>query len=152
MPYSPVVTPRSFLEAHLLAHPEDASTLGIAGHGALLPDPSPRAGDEERARCRAVLDAVPAETDDLDLDAVRRVALFHERYAAQDRNAPNLEPCALPNAMLQHAALHAKDDADWEAIAERAAKVPAYHATHAENLRRGVVDEDVAQTFRDRLL
>lgn len=141
MPYSQGVLPRDFLAAHLAAHPEDASTLGIDGY-ADLPDPSPPAI------------APVIEGDDLDADAARRVALFYARHRALDRDASNLELAALPNAMLQHAALHARSPGHFEALAARAAKVPAFLEAHLTNLRRGAsdVDADVVKVFVERIL
>lgn len=130
------MSPQDFLDAHLAAHPEDASTLGIAGHADRLPDP------------RATPIAFAAEGDDLDSDAARRASLGYARGHA----ASSLELAALPNAMLQHAALHAKSDEDWRAIAARASQVPAFLEAHAENLRRRAPDVDVAKVFTERVL
>lgn len=157
MPSSPAAIARDFLQGHLGAHPEDASTLGFAGYADRLPDPRPEAASVEAARCKASLAQIAHRRDDLDLDSVARIAAFHLRHAEQDRDAENLELAALPNAMLQHGALHARDDAGWEAVAARAAGVPAFLAQHAENLRRGArdgraPDADVVGTFVDRIL
>jgi uncharacterized protein (DUF885 family) len=134
MPYSPGVSPEEFLKAHLAAHPEDASTLGIAGHADRLPSFEP------------VVFTGP--TDDLDRDAAARASLGFTRPGIES----SLEPAALPNALLQHAALHATSDDDWRAIAKRASKVPAFLDAHAERLRRGAVDADVAKVFAERVM
>lgn len=141
-----------FVRAHVEAHPEDGWTLGLAGVPSELALPLP--GDA--AHCRAAIDALALATD-VDADAVLRAARFHLRYAEQDGDASNLELAALPNAMLQHGALHAKDDDGWEAVAARAASVPAFLAQHAANLRRGVArgrgpDAEVARAFVERIL
>lgn len=134
MPYLQSVTPTEFLTAHLAAHPEDASTLGIPGHGDRLPS-------LEAAR-------FVGRVDDLDADAAARVSLGYSRPGASS----SLELAALPNAMLQHAALHARSDDDWRAIAARAAKVTAFLDAHAERVRAEPPDADVAKVFVERVL
>jgi len=131
------MTPAAFLEAHLAAHPEDASTLGIAGHAELLPDPA----------LPPIAPAIEGADDDLDADAARRAAAFSAR-----RREATLELAALPNAMLQHASLHARRESDWLALAARAHKVPAFLAAHRDLLRANAVDADVAKTFVERVL
>lgn len=126
------MTPAEFLTAHLAAHPEDASALGIAGHADRLPLAGPA--------------PFVATTGDLDSDAAARVSLGYARPGS----AASLEPAALPNAMLQHAALHASADDDWKMIAARAAKVPAWLEAHAAKL--GEIDGDVAKVFVERVL
>jgi uncharacterized protein (DUF885 family) len=160
MPYSRGVLPRDFLEAHLAAHPEDAATLGITGYVGSLPPPTCRAAEEETQRCREVGLELADRDDaalDVDIDAMHRVALFYARYSGNDGDASNLELAALPNAILQHAALHARSEDDWNTIARGAAKVPAFLEQHAENLRRGTLDgrspdADVAKVFVERVL
>jgi hypothetical protein len=134
MPYVQAVSPADFLKAHLAVHPEDASTLGIPGHAERLPRVEPIAfngGDE-----------------DLDSDAAARVSLGYSRPGLES----SLELAALPNAMLQHAALHATTTDDWRAIAARAARVPAFLEARAEGLRRGVLDQNVLKVFAERVL
>src|SRR5688500_10498401 len=130
MPYPRAVSPQDFLKAHLAAHPEDASTLGIAGHASDLPRHE-----------RVAFTKTDTKTgEDLDSDAAARVSLGYARPGA-DRS---LELATLPNALLQHAALHAETADDWRAIAARAAKVPAFLDAHAERMRDATVDTDVA--------
>jgi uncharacterized protein (DUF885 family) len=153
-----------FFDAHVLAHPEDASTLGIREHAGRLSDPSREAAQSELAQLRATLAAAEAvdrsalETDlRLDLDAVLRAARHHARWIERDADASNLELSLLPNGAVQHALLHVEDEEHAEAVACRAEGVPAFLARHRENLRRGVregraPDRSVVEAFVERVL
>lgn len=159
-----------FLASHFEAHPEDASSLGAAGHAGRLSIPSPDAARAELGALRAAIGEATAIDGEraigalsldldaaLDLDALLRAARFHERRLARDTDAEVLELATLPNSGLQHGALHARSLADLEALLERARRVPAALEAHAENLRRGVrdgrgPDRDIAETFAERIL
>jgi uncharacterized protein (DUF885 family) len=155
----------TFFAAHVDAHPEEGSTLGLRRHGGRLSDPSAAARRRELARLRATLrdldalGSIDAFDDDLrlDLDAVRRVASFHARSIERDDDASNLELAALPNAAMQHASLHARTGEDRAAVRERARAVPAFLEAHRANLARGIREgrlpaKDVARAFAERVL
>lgn len=156
-------------DAHVGAHPEDGSALGLAEHAGRLSDPSAAAARAELARLRAVLAQGAAwerrlEADEtvgldarLDLDAVLRAARHHARWAERDAEASNLELALLPNGAVQHVMLHVASAEHVEAVVRRAQAVPAFLAAHAENLRRGVREERapdraVVKAFVERVL
>ena len=159
-----------FTRAHFASHPEDASTLGVANHSEKLSSPSREAALGDLAGLRAALaeassiEAERASGDTeldldaaLDLDALCRAARFHARRIESDVDAESLEMAALPNAALQHAALHARSLADLNGMIARACAVPAYLEQQTANLRRGVedgraADQEVAEAFVARLL
>lgn len=154
----------AFFEAHVRAHPEDASTLGLREHASRLSDPSAEAAQTELAELRATLEQAAAvdtaqlEHDvRLDLDAVVRTAKYHAAWLEKDADASNLELSVLPNGAVQHALLHVEDAEHAEAVAMRTEAVPAFLARHAENLRRGVregraPDRALVAAFVERVL
>ncbi|MDB4935068.1 MAG: hypothetical protein JWP87_2040 [Labilithrix sp.] len=163
----------AFFDAHVLAHPEDGSTLGLREHTGRLSDPSRGAAEIELAQLRAtlheaeVIDATDAtdatETSGLDadlrldLDAVLRAARHHSRWLERDEDASNLELALLPNGAVQHALLHVEDEEHAEAVARRTEAVPEFLARHLENLRRGArerrgPDRVVSEAFVERVL
>ncbi len=153
-----------YVQGHLRANPEDASTLGVLEAAGALSDPSIEHAQRERARLEALLrDAAAIDVGALsldarlDLDAAVRSAGHYARWYARDEDASNLELAALPNAAVQHALLHIEAIADVEAVARRAEAVPAFLTAHAENLRRGAregrgPDRAVLQAFIERVL
>jgi uncharacterized protein (DUF885 family) len=151
----------AIFEGHLAAHPEEASALGVRTYDARLSDPSRSAVTAELESWRRSIGELETASLDgesaLDRDAALRFAKFRVRYIEDDRDAENLELALLPNAALQHAALHARTDAHWLDLAARARAVPAFLETHADNLQRGLLDHRapdaaIAGAFVERIL
>ncbi|MDF2693720.1 MAG: hypothetical protein K0S65_2103, partial [Labilithrix sp.] len=93
----------------------------------------------------------------MNLAALVRYGSFRARAIEDDADASNLELATLPAATLHHAALHARCDAHWSALAERVEAVAGFLASHEENLRRGVEqgrapEVATARAFVERIL
>lgn len=156
----------AFFTAHVGAHPEDGSSLGLREHAGRLSDPSPEATSAELTRLRTTLaegaaflerGATLDEDARLDLDAVMRAARHHTRWYERDADASNLELAVAPNGAVQHAMLHLEEAEHVDAVVRRAEAVPAFLAAHAENLRRGArdgraPDRVVVEAFVQRVL
>lgn len=128
------------------AFPEDASSLGLRGHGHRLRDDDGPAGERELAFHRALLprlDAVADGLDDseqLDLDSMRRVSRFRiETLSALDHDRRSLELSLYPHAMLGHQLAHARDASDLAEVEERLSRVPRALASREAALAEGLL-------------
>jgi uncharacterized protein (DUF885 family) len=153
----------AFLETYLAQHPEEATTLGVAGHDERWSDVSPAGIAAELAALRTAVvetrQAVAGEDDAarLDREAIARAAGFHARFLERELHLSNAEYSAFPNAALHLHAKNARTPAEWMALATRCAAVPQLLAQHEDNLRRGarageLPDRDVVETMVTRVL
>lgn len=156
---------RRFFAEWLALHPEEASSFGERQYAARLELPTEAAAghelrwlrEVEREAAEVLADERLAPSTRLDLDAVARVASFFRHRLERDADASNIELACLPNAALQHQALHLEDGADTRALAARASAVRPFLEAVAENLRRGLragqtPDRDVARLFVERIV
>jgi uncharacterized protein (DUF885 family) len=128
------------------AFPEDATSLGIAGHGHRLRDDDGPAGERELAFHRALLPELAAlaretltEDERLDVDSMLRVSRFRAHALdSLDHDRRSLELSLYPHAMLGHQLAHAASPADLAEVEERLARVPAALSARAAALGEGL--------------
>jgi uncharacterized protein (DUF885 family) len=152
-----------WFRGYLDHHPEEATTLGIAGYDARMHDASEAGYAQELGVHQGLLDALahlgPLSGEDaLDADAMRRLARFRVHTLADLHiHERSLELSIHPHAMLGHHVAHIASASEWETFASRLAELPRLLTQREENLRRGlrsgwIPDAVLARHFAEDLL